>query len=38
MGGPHPPRGRGGFGGFSSIGLNGVYGCIFKTEMYLTRA
>ena len=37
-GGPYLARGRGGFWGFLPIGLNGVFECIFKTEMYSTPA
>jgi len=37
-GGPHP-QGEGKVLGFSlPIGLNGVFECIIKTEMYSTRA
>jgi len=30
--GPRAVRGRGGFGVFSTIGLNGVFECIFKNR------
>jgi len=36
--GPHPLIGRGWFRGFLPFGLNSVFKCAFKTEMYLTRA
>jgi len=35
--GPHP-KGKGRFWGFFPIGLNDIFGCVFKTQIYLTRA
>jgi len=37
--GVHIPQGEGKvLGAFLPVGLNGVFECIFKTEMYLTHA
>jgi len=36
--GVHIPNGKGRFWRFFAVGLNGIFGCTFKTEMYPTRA